>query len=110
MDVWDLTHDGRRVIEDRMVGANSTGRDDAQESGRMKTSPDRRPVTRAFFLLVAMAGSGPARAQEAKSVPAPRPTSPAIEAIHANYRGELQKLERRRLAQLGELAAGQPKA
>ena len=72
----------------------------------MKTFPGPRPFTPA--LLAAMAWPGLAPAQDAG--PARKPAGASIEAINANYRGELQKLERLRLAQLGELAAGQPKA
>jgi glutathione peroxidase-family protein len=57
-----------------------------------------------------MALSNPARAQDAKPSPAQRPNTSTVEAINARYRRELEKLERERLEQLGELAASQQKA
>ena len=78
-----------------------------RESNEMKMLPKLRSLTPGL-LLAAMAWSGHARAQDAK--PAQKPNAPSIEAINAKYLRELDKLERQRLAELGELAAGQPKA
>ena len=61
-------------------------------------------------LLAALAWPGVARAQDAKPTPAQKPNTSAIEAINGRYERELDKLERRRLEELGELGASQPKA
>lgn len=67
----------------------------------MKTSSIHRSLTPALVIATIFL-SGTARAQK----PSPSP----IEAINAKYRLELEKLEKARLKQLGELAAKEPKA
>ena len=67
----------------------------------MKTFSIHRALTPAL-VIAAVLLSGQARAQ--------KPGGSPIEAIHAKYRLELEKLEKARLKQLGELAAKEPKA
>lgn len=71
--------------------------------------PNHRLLTPVFLLLAATAGSGSAQAQTAPA-PTRKPNTSPMDAINAKYRSELEKLERQRLEQLGELAAGQAKA
>ena len=67
----------------------------------------RRPPRHRWLspgLLVAVASwAGAAPAQDAKAAPA------TIGSIDAEYRADLRAAERKRLARLGELAAGQPR-
>ena len=76
----------------------------------MTMFPEYRFLVPSLVVLAAMAWSGPARAQDTKPAPVQKPKASSIEAINARYSRELETLERQRLEQLGELAAGQPKA
>ena len=76
----------------------------------MNTFPRHRMFMPGLVLFVATAWSGLAQAQDARPDPAKKQDTLSIEAINARYERELEKLERQRLVQLGELAASQPKA
>jgi thiol-disulfide isomerase/thioredoxin len=81
----------------------------SQESTPMMMTQAARRRTPAL-LIVAIAWSGLARAQEARPAPDAKSDAPSIEAINDDYQRELQKLERLRLDRIGQLASTQPKA
>jgi glutathione peroxidase-family protein len=76
----------------------------------MKMLPKCRCSPQSLILVAALAGPAQCLAQDLKAAPAQGPKAASIEAINAGYSRQLAALERQRLEQLGELAAGQPKA
>jgi thiol-disulfide isomerase/thioredoxin len=110
LDRPDSSIENLRLIfrSDRGFNKRSFGKN-FQEWQEMTTFLKYQSLMPGLLFLAATTWPGLARAQDAKPDPARKSDTPSVEAINARYQVELDKLERQRLAQIGELAAKQPK-